>query len=270
MNVKRSQDGWRVFLGSFFLLALSYVIYFVRYPIWSWTVEPIFLVLILSYSMVLVVALVLLKKDMKKRLLNVFSFHGSRLVLLGLGLAVLFQALWYGLALALGTKLEFSSFPSLKGYEAYTYYSLPLAFTLYAIFAVFGAFSEEVAYRGYVQTRISSRYGMIAGIFVSTVFFSLQHIHIFQLEWIESFFQGQFVNVTIFGVFAGYFFFKTKGDVWSIFAFHALGNIFSISLPIQITYTLQYAGWLSTISAYIVLFLILRLMPFTNSAAHRS
>jgi hypothetical protein len=111
---------------------------------------------------------------------------------------------------------------------------------------------------------------MIAGIFVSTVFFSLQHIHIFQLEWIESFFQGQFVNVTIFGVFAGYFFFKTKGDVWSIFAFHALGNIFSISLPIQITYTLQYAGWLSTISAYIVLFLTLRLMPFTNSAAHRS
>jgi hypothetical protein len=73
---------------------ISYVIYFVRYPIWGWTLEPIFAVLILSYLGVLIVALALLKKDLKKPLLKVFSFHGSRLFLIGLGLALLFQALW--------------------------------------------------------------------------------------------------------------------------------------------------------------------------------
>jgi membrane protease YdiL (CAAX protease family) len=264
MNQTIPQSGWRVFLGSFLLLILSYVIYFVRYPIWSWTVEPIFVALILSYFVVLVAALGLLKKDMKKQLSSVLGFHDLRFVLVGLALAVLFQTLWYGITLGLGAKLDFSSFPSLRGYELYTYYSLAIAFALYVIFATFGAFAEEVAYRAYVQTRISSRYGIAAGIFVSAMFFSLQHIHIFQLKWIESFFQGQFANVMIGGVFIGYFFLASKGDIWSVFAFHALGNVFSVSLPIQITYAFPYAGWLSTISAYLALFLILRFLPLRN------
>jgi membrane protease YdiL (CAAX protease family) len=260
-----SQTGWRVFLGSFLLLVISYSIYFIRYPVWSWTLEPIFAVLILSYFVVLVTALILLKKDLKKSLSSFFSFHSSRLVLVGLALAVLFQAVWYGITLGLGARLEFFSFPILRGYELYTYYSLPLAFALYLIFATFGAFAEEVTYRGYVQTRISSRYGIVVGIFVSAIFFSLQHIHIFQLPWIENFFQGQFINVMFGGVVGGYFFYKTRGDIWSIFAFHALGNIFNISLPIQITYTFPYAYWVSTITSYIVLFLVLRFLPLWNN-----
>jgi membrane protease YdiL (CAAX protease family) len=240
------------------------VIYLVRYPIWDWAVEPIFAVLILSYLVVLVVALVLLKKDMKKTLSSVFRFHGSRLVLIGLGLAVLFQAIWYGITLGLGAKLKLSPFPSLRGYELYTYYSLPLAFALYVTFSTFGAFTEEVAYRGYVQTRISANYGIIVGIIVSALFFSLQHIHIFQLAWIESFFQGQFINVMLGGIVGGYFFYKSKGDIWSVFAFHALANLFSISLPIQITYTYPYTYYISTITSYIVLFSVLRFLLLRN------
>jgi membrane protease YdiL (CAAX protease family) len=255
------ERGWRVFLGSFFLLTISYAIYFARYPIWSWSLEPIFAVLTLSYFIVLIVALALLKKDLKKPLSNIFRFHGLRLILIGLGLALLFQALWYGITIAMGARFEFFSFPILRGYELYTYYSLPLAFTLYAVFSTFGAFAEEVAYRGYVQTRISSNYGVTLGILVSAIFFSLQHIHIFQLPWIESFFQGQFINVIFGGIVTGYFFFKSKGDIWSVFAFHAVGNLFSISLPIQITYAFPYTYWLSTVTSYIILFFVLHFLP---------
>jgi membrane protease YdiL (CAAX protease family) len=243
------------------------VIYFVRYPIWGWAVEPIFVVLILSYLVVLIFALVFLKKDMKKTLSSVFRFHGLRLVLIGLGLAVLFQAVWYSITLGLGARLEFSLFPSLRGYELYTCYSLPLAFTLYAAFSIFGAFAEEVTYRGYIQTRISANYGIIVGIIISALFFSLQHIHIFQLPWIESFFQGQFINVMLGGIVGGYFFYKSKGDIWSVFAFHALGNLFSISLPIQIIYTYPYTYHISTITSYIVLFSVLRFLPLWNESS---
>jgi membrane protease YdiL (CAAX protease family) len=262
-----SQKAWRVFLGSFLILITSYVIYFVRYPIWSWTAEPIFAVLILSYLAILILALILLKKDLKKSLSNFFGFHGSQIVLVGLGLAFLFQALWYGITIATGAKLEFLTFPLLRGYELYAYYSLPLAFALYAVFSTFGAFAEEVTYRGYVQTRISAKYGVAVGIIVSTIFFSLQHIHVFQLPWIENFFQGQFINVMSGGVVGGYFFYKNKGDIWSVFAFHALGNLFSISLPIQITFTSPYAYWISTIASYIVIFLILRYLPLWNKSS---
>ena len=259
-----SQKAWRVFLGSFLLLVTSYAIYFVRYPIWGWSVEPIFAVLILSYLVILVLALILIKKDLKKSLSSFFGFHGSQLVVVGLGLAFLFQALWYGITLATGAKLEFLTFPLLRGYELYAYYSLPLAFGLYAVFSTFGAFAEEVTYRGYIQTRVSAKYGVAVGIIVSTIFFSLQHIHVFQLPWIESFFQGQFINVVSCGFVTGYFFYKNKGDIWSVFAFHALGNLFSISLPIQMTFTSPYAYGLSTIASYIVIFLVLRYLPLWN------
>jgi membrane protease YdiL (CAAX protease family) len=253
-----SQRGWKVFLGSFALLIISYIVYFVRYPIWGWTVEPIFGVLILSYAVILVFALLLLKKDLKKPLSEVFRFHGARLIGVSLLFAGLFQALWYGSALVLGGKIEVTAFPTLRGYELYSYYSLVFAFAFYAVFATFGAFAEEVAYRGYVQTRISGKYGVAVGIFVSALFFSLQHIHIFQTAWIESFFQGQFVNVMLGGLFSGYLYYKTKGDIWSVFVLHATGNILSISLPIQITYAFPYAGWVSTAVTYGVLFLVLR------------
>jgi len=54
---------------------ISYLLYFVRYPMWQFftSIEPIFAVLILSYSIILIVALVLIKRDMKESLQEVFS-----------------------------------------------------------------------------------------------------------------------------------------------------------------------------------------------------
>ena len=67
--------GWRAFLGSFLLLMISYLFYFVRYPMWQFftSIEPIFAVLILSYSIILIVALVLIKRDMKESLQKVLQ-----------------------------------------------------------------------------------------------------------------------------------------------------------------------------------------------------
>lgn len=86
MNKVKSQRGWRVFLGSFILLLISYVIYFVRYPIWGWTVEPIFAVLILSYAIVLVTSLALLKKDLKKPPIGCFWFSWFKIGFAGSGI----------------------------------------------------------------------------------------------------------------------------------------------------------------------------------------
>jgi membrane protease YdiL (CAAX protease family) len=140
--------------------------------------------LILSYFAVLLLALFFLKKDMKKSLSNVFMTSSHRTVAVGLAFALLFQGLWFLTSFFIGSRFEFVSFPSLKGYENYAVYSLPLGFMLYLVFAVFGAFAEEVAYRGYIQSRISIEYGYVAGILVATLLFSLQHVHIFELNWV--------------------------------------------------------------------------------------
>ena len=73
------------------------------------------------------------------------------MVLMGLLFTLLYLGLWYLISSGLGSRIEFASFPSFLGFENYAVYSIPLAFGLYLAFAVFGAFAEEVAYRGYVQ-----------------------------------------------------------------------------------------------------------------------
>lgn len=221
--------------------------------------EQVFVMLIASYCIVLILALFLLRKDSKKPLSIVFKAANRRMVLIGVSFALVNLGLRYVISFSIGNRFEFTSFPSLRGYENYAVYSLPLAFALYLTFSVFGAFAEEVAYRGYVQTRLSSKYGYVVGIFVATLFFSLQHIHIFQTSWLIRFFQTQFFYVFLFGIISGYLFFKTKENIWSAFSLHAFGNIFDISIPIVVTTTFPFADQLAGIASFTVMILLLRL-----------
>jgi len=215
--------------------------------------------LIASYSVVLIFALFLLKKDSKKSLSTVFKNGSIPMIILGIFFALLYLALWYLISFLLGSRFEFTSSTIMRDYGTYSCYSLPLAFTLYLVSSVFGAFAEEVAYRGYIQTRFSSKYGYIVGILVSALFFSLQHIHIFQTSWLIQFFQKQLFHVFLFGIFCGYLFFNSKENIWSVFSMHALINAFSVSVPIVVMATLPFANQLAEIASFTVMILFLRL-----------
>lgn len=205
-------------LCPFLLLIFIYLVWFMRYLVWRLFefVEPLFLMLILSYFVILLFSIFFLKKDAKKSLSEVFKVHSYGLIPIAMVFAFIFQAVWFTISLNMDANLEFLSFPSLKGYESYAVYSTPLAFMLYAAFAVFGAFVEEVAFRGYVQSRIASKYDHTVGVFIASLLFSLQHVHVFNLEWIQKFFQTQFIYVLCFGIFVGYLFFKSEEDLWSV------------------------------------------------------
>jgi membrane protease YdiL (CAAX protease family) len=259
------KNGLRVFIGSLLLLAISYVIYVVRYPMWSITspVELPYIGMFLTYFAVFAVALVLIKKDMKTKLTDIFKLKDTYVVLLGLLLAVLLNVLTFGFTSLLGGKMDPVSFASS------TLASLPFAFTIYFLYGTFCSFAEEVAYRAYAQSIISSKYGVVVGIFGSSMFFSLQHIHVFQVSWLEWFFSTQFISVLLFGIFAGYFFMKSKGNLWAVVAFHVLVNIIALALPIQ---GLPAQGstnsilifWIVNILSYTVLMIILRILPFNK------
>ena len=261
-----SEKGFRVFLGSLILLAVSLLIYYIRYPMWEFFsfIEPIFALEFLSYFIVFIVALLLLKKDSRKPLSSVLKNKGSFMVLTGLLFTLLYLGLWYLISFSLGSRIEFASFPSFRGFENYAVYSIPLAFGLYLAFAVFGAFAEEVAYRGYVQTRISSKYGPVLGIFIATLFFSFQHIHVFQVSWIIQFFQTQFFHVFLFSIFSGYLFLKSKENIWSVFAMHGFTNAFSVTVPIVVTPSFQFTYYVAEIASFTVMILLLRYLPLKN------
>jgi len=77
-----SEKGLRVFLGSLILLAVSLLIYYIRYPMWEFFsfIEPIFALEFLSYFIIFIVALLLLKKDSRvpvKRIQEQRKLRGS-------------------------------------------------------------------------------------------------------------------------------------------------------------------------------------------------
>ena len=258
-----SRKAWRVIIGSIMLLLVSYLIYFVRYPMWQLfsTLEPIFAIMFLSYFILFIVALLLLRKDSKKDLSDVFRNNSNLMILSGLLFGLLYLGLYYLINYGLGSSIEFGSFPNLRGYEEYTVYSVGLVFVFYLLFSVFGGFAEEVAYRGYVQTRISARYGVLIGIIASTVFFSLQHVHVFQASWISHFIQNQLLHVVLFGIFAGYLFYKSGENIWSVVAFHVFLNAFAVLVPVIVTHSLEYAYHLGEIASFTVMILLLRYLP---------
>jgi len=255
-----SEKAWRVLLGSILLLSVSYVIYFVRYPMWQFfsNPEPIFVLMFLSYFIIFAVTLILLSKDSKKGLSNVFKDNSNLMILVGLLFGFLYLGLYYLISLGLGGSIELGSFPNLRGYEDYTVNSVVLVVGLYLLFSIFGGFAEEVAYRGYVQTRVSAKYGALIGIIASTLFFSLEHIHVFQEGWISQFVQNQLLHVVLFGIFAGYLFFKSKENIWSVVAFHVFLNAFAVLVPVIVTHNLEYAFHLGEIASFTVMILLLR------------
>ena len=91
-----SENGWKDFLGPTLLLILVFFVWFLRYPMWRLLgyMEPIFLMLILSYIAVFVLALVFLKKEAKRSLSKFFRRYNYRTMLIGTYLAVLFQIIW--------------------------------------------------------------------------------------------------------------------------------------------------------------------------------
>ncbi len=263
-----AERTWRIFLGSFILLIVSYFIYFIRYPTWQFfsNIEPIFALMFLSYFAVFLVAIILLLKDSKKSLSIVFKNNSSFMIMAGLFLALIYLGVFYLTSFGLGSSIELGSFPNLQGYENYSVYSIPSVLVLYLLFSLSGAFSEEVAYRGYIQTRISAKYGVVVGVVVSTLFFSLQHIHVFQINWISQFLQNQLIHVVLFGIFTGYLFYKSKENIWSVVAFHVLLNTFSVLVPIMISHSFWFTFYVAEIISFAVITLILHYLPPKNKS----
>jgi membrane protease YdiL (CAAX protease family) len=244
------------------LLFAVLVTWYVRSQVWFGleSVEIVFALLVSSYVVLLFIAIAFLKKDLHQSVKAMLRTGKNVLFIYGVVLSVLFQVLSVVFCLATGGTVKVVEWFSLEGYENYAVYSLPLAFTLYLTFAIFGAFVEEVTYRGYVQSRVTKEHGALVGIAFSSVIFTLQHFHIFDARWISRFVESQLLHVFLFGLFAAYFFFKTKLSLKGVIAFHIAINIFDVALPVKLSYLYPLAFPATNLLSFAVLFLALKLL----------
>lgn len=85
------------------------------------------------------------------------------------------------------------------------------------IFFVVQGASEEVLVRGYLLPPITKRYGVIVGIIISALFFSVLHLAN------PNFAVFAFINIALFGVLTAIYMYKDM-SIWSVFAIHSAWN----------------------------------------------
>ncbi|MGD8544556.1 MAG: CPBP family intramembrane metalloprotease [Candidatus Bathyarchaeota archaeon] len=192
-----------------------------------------------------------------------FRVRSFGFTLVALVFSIIFHAVWITFNFNLGGVLVQSS-GGLEGYEVYPTFSFPLVLILYFLFLLLGAYVGEVAFRGYIQSRVDYGGRKVVGVIVASLLFSVQSINLFQPDQILFFLQTEFIYLMCFSIFVGYFFIKTRGDIWGVSAFHALTRIIDASLPVKITYVFPFFRQIVTITSFVFLILILRLVPFTE------
>ena len=104
----------------------------------------------------------------------------------------------------------------------------PLVIALFFVAFVLQGMGEEVLLRGYLMTSLTRRHSPWFAIIVSALTFSFFHIPNANFSIIA------FINIVLFGIFAGVFMLK-RGSIWAVCATHTAwnflqGNIFGISV----------------------------------------
>lgn len=101
-------------------------------------------------------------------------------------------------------------------------------FLLFLVGFMIQGISEEILLRSYLFVSISIKSGIILGIIVNSLLFSLMHFANAGITVLS------IINLILFGVFASVYFLK-RGSIWGIGAIHsmwnfAMGNIYGIEV----------------------------------------
>ncbi|RNL86183.1 CPBP family intramembrane glutamic endopeptidase [Halostreptopolyspora alba] len=149
----------------------------------------------------------------------------------GFGVAAVFVAGWIALALAAGT-LRFAGVHVTSGAEV-AMVALTGVFMLAQRILMIGI--EEQMYRGWLLQAAGSRWGVLAGVVVSSLFFALMHFYFIgtmltghgrshEPHWVLA------LNIFLWAVFAALWTLRAN-SLWPAVGFHAAALILPVFLP---------------------------------------
>ncbi len=149
----------------------------------------------------------------------------------GFAVAAVFVAGWIAVALAAGT-LRFDGFHGASGGEV-AMVALIGAFVLAQRILMIGI--EEQAYRGWLLQAVGAPWGVLAGLLVSSVFFTVMHFY-----FIGTLLTGQgrshephwvlVLNIFLWSLFAALWTLRS-GSLWPAVGFHAAALVMPVFVP---------------------------------------
>lgn len=142
----------------------------------------------------------------------------SKHIWLGIALAIALSLLTVGIGYFAGT-LKYLG----NGFELFSAFQVVVTLGLGAILALASGFGEEIAFRGYLQSRIAERYNPTSAVLIVAVLFALSH----PVSAVDPLFY--LVMAILVGILFGAVFVRT-GSLWMGIALHAVWNFLQIAI----------------------------------------
>lgn len=150
--------------------------------------------------------------------LGLISANRSKHILSGILLAVMLSTLTIGVGYLAGT-LKFLG----SGFELFAPPQLVITLLFGTILALASGFGEEIAFRGYLQSRIAERYNPVPAVLIVAVLFALSH----PVSAVDPLFY--LATAILVGILFGAVFVRT-GSLWMGIALHTVWNYLQIAV----------------------------------------
>jgi uncharacterized protein len=187
----------------------------------GFTAQAVLSVLQLAFMLWLVRWLItrIEKQEFDWSVLGLVNTERSKYIGQGALLAVLLSWLTIGIGLFVGT-LTFLG----NGFQLFAPAQVVRTLVLSLVLALASGFGEEIAFRGYLQTRIAQRYSPAAAVFIVALLFALSHpfsTGIHPLLYLAT--------AILVGILLGTVFLQT-GSLWMSIALHTIWNYIQIAI----------------------------------------
>jgi len=263
------ERSWRLYLShvarTLLVLALDLASFTFTYRIYfSLThgenrVELLFTLLLVSYLILLFSILSTYKALWRITLRRLFPKDQSRLGRLCLGalLALAFYLTRVMLTLPFG-EMKWYPFGAIKAYNHFS----PLGLIMLIAYAFVGSLTEEVVYRGYVQSELMESFGLGFALIAASTIFMARHVKLFaplpDLDLLLFF--------LLFGMFVGLLFYET-GSLYASASFHVCFNLINILIPVDIIVdpSFHLVNYLVTPASLVLPLLFLTLLMKTKT-----
>lgn len=221
--------------------------------------ELLFILLLLSYLILLFSVLSTYKSLWRVASRDLFPKDQSRLGWLCLGalLALAFYLTRVMLTFPFG-EMEWYPFGVVKAYNHFS----PLCLMILITYSFVGSLTEEVVYRGYVQSDLMKSFGLGFALITTSTIFMARHVKLFaplpDLDLLLFF--------LLFGVFIGFLFYET-GSLYAPISFHVCFNLINILIPVDIIVAPSFplVDYLITPASWVLLLFFLSLLMKTKT-----
>lgn len=140
-------------------------------------------------------------------------------IIVGVSFAFLARFLEIGLGVLVGGHVVIGSYSSL------------FVIVLFVVDTFFVGLSEEGVFRGYIQRKLTDLWEFLPALVFTSILFQIYHINFFTASL--SNLVSTAVAVPSFGIFAGYFYYKSRGSLLGPTTLHMFYDLFGTIVPVS-------------------------------------